>query len=230
MVRIKHRYLLIEILYPTSTTPQSKSQTQSSTSPTTPAQSLLAAPPPTLTLHAPTPDSITTGTLIRLIRTQITSLFGDYGAGLSNNGLSIKYFSNATSTFILRCERAAFRLVWAAVTFVRGLGSAAGGAGARDGYERKGRGGGGGGASGAAKELSCVMQVLRVSGTIRKCEEELIKRAKALCGRVKGLTLAAEAGVGADGVVVSEDDDGREGDEDEDVAMVEKSEEDDGLG
>lgn len=222
MVRIKHRYLLIQILYPTAITPNSKPQSQSLNSPALPPQNILAAPPPTLSLHAPTPDSITTGTLIRLIRAQITSLLGDYGAGLSNNGLSIKYFSNATSTFILRCERTAFRLVWAAVTFVRGFSSAAG---AGNGYGRKG------GGLLAGKEIPCVMQVLRVSGTIRKCEEELIRRAKALCGWVKGISVAAEAGVGAEGVLNGEGEEGEEVDAPQDVAMGDESkEDDDGLG
>ena len=40
------------------------------------------------------------------------------------------------------------------------------------------------------------MRVVRVSGTVRKCEEEAVRRAKVLCGRVRGVAVAVEGGLG----------------------------------
>jgi ribonuclease P/MRP protein subunit POP5 len=62
MVRIKHRYLLIDILYPTTTT----------TSPPTPTH---------LTFHAPTPDTFKPGLLAKLLRERVAFLYGDWGVG-----------------------------------------------------------------------------------------------------------------------------------------------------
>ena len=183
MVRIKHRWLLVQILYPSASKVLPLSQAQPSREPIT---SLLAAQAPTISLHAPTPDSVTTQSLIRRIRAQLNQLFGDYGAGLANNGLAIRYWSNATSTMIVRCERATACMVWAALTFVRSLSV----------YEGR-----------KSTELPCVMQVLRVSGTIRKVEEELIRRAKALVGQAKGFSLAVEGGVSGGHVMDMSDDD-----------------------
>lgn len=58
-------------------------------------------------------------------------------------------------------------MVWAAVTFIRTLGT----------------------------NRAVVMQVVRVSGTVKKCEEEAISRARAICGKVKGLSAVQEAGM-----------------------------------
>lgn len=69
----------------------------------------------------------------------------------------VKYLSTATSTAIVRCSRAHYRLVWAALAFLTRL--------------PKG--------SNKYGERPCVFQVVRVSGTIRKAEEEAIRRARA---------------------------------------------------
>ncbi len=102
MVRIKHRYLLVQILYPFPQTTDSNA-------------------PDSVLFHAPTPPHISSSTLIHLLRTQVSLLFGDYGSGVLAAGLSVKYFSNATSTAIVRCPRAHYRLAWAALTFVTEL-------------------------------------------------------------------------------------------------------------
>jgi ribonuclease P/MRP protein subunit POP5 len=62
------------------------------------------------------------------------------------------YLSPATSTAIIRVARDHYRLVWATLTFVTRL----------------------------PKPLDrpCIIQVLRNSGTIRKAEEEAVRRAK----------------------------------------------------
>lgn len=67
---------------------------------------------------------------------------------------SVNYLSHATSTFILRVSRAHYRLVWAALTCMSRVPG-------RDGK-------------------SCVFRVVHVSGTIRKAEEDAIRRAKQL--------------------------------------------------
>lgn len=211
MVRIKHRYLLVQILYPSTSRSSSKAPSTQAAAPKSGPQPTLLTPQ--ISLHAPTPDTTTPQSLLRLVRAHIQTLYGDHGAGIANNGLSIKYFSNATSTLIVRCERAAFRMVWAALTFVRGLPV---------------EGGGGRGRGGKMREATCVMQVLRVSGTIRKCEEEVIRRAKAMVGRVRGVEVAVEAGVGV-GVggnveVSGDEDDAGAGDREGDVEMDDESE------
>lgn len=86
-------------------------------------------------------------------------------AGVSHNftrgshDLLVKYLSTATSTFILRVSRAYFRLVWAALTFMDCV------------PVRNGK--------------PCTFRVVHVSGTIRKVEEEAIRRARNLCFAVR---------------------------------------------
>ncbi len=145
MVRIKHRYLLVQILYPSVEKTDSKA-------------------PDSVLFHAPTPPHISSSTLIHLLRTQVGLLFGDYGSGVLAAGLSVKYFSNATSTAIVRCPRAHYRLAWAALTFVTELPGAT-----------KGLPGG----------VKCVFRVLRVSGTIKKVEEEAVRRARRMISAVQ---------------------------------------------
>lgn len=93
--------------------------------------------------------------------------------------------------------------------------------------------GGGRGRDGRGKrkdELPCVIRVLRVNGTIRKCEQEVIRRAKVLCGKIKGVDLAAEGGIGVGGVVNVGGDEGDVLDGEDDVAMGDESDGDDDAG
>jgi ribonuclease P/MRP protein subunit POP5 len=67
MVRLKHRYLLLEILYPHSASAGAKSE-------------------PTrvndfIEFHSPSPSRFDERTLARLIRDNVSDLFGDYGVG-----------------------------------------------------------------------------------------------------------------------------------------------------
>ena len=64
----------------------------------------------------------------------------------------VKYLSNATSTFILRVSRDHYRIAWAALSLMNSV------------PVKDGR--------------SCVFRVVRVSGTIRKAQEELIRRSR----------------------------------------------------
>ncbi|KAL1652122.1 RNA-binding protein pop5 [Diplodia intermedia] len=127
MVRLKHRYLLVELLYPSP-----------ATSPSKPAQPL----PDVVQFHQPSPDKLTAGLLIKSIRDGIAELFGDYGAGMTGGTLQA----------IIRVSRDHYRLVWAALSFITRLPHPI--------------------------NQDCVVQVVRVSGTIRKAEEEAIRRAK----------------------------------------------------
>ncbi|RVX74175.1 hypothetical protein B0A52_02007 [Exophiala mesophila] len=181
MVRIKHRYLLFNILYPTDVSagpsedghtricnvyPPPSATTKSAPKPTpTPptlsshTSNLTPTPTPTpsfITIHRPSPPHLTSQLLLSTLRHTIVHNFGDHGLAVVQAGLRVVYFSPATSTCILRCPRAQVRLVWAGLTFL-------------DGFPGSQRGG---------ADVACVVQVVRVSGTIRKSEEELVRRAR----------------------------------------------------
>jgi ribonuclease P/MRP protein subunit POP5 len=71
MVRVKNRYLLVNILYPTEIEkPGSDSR------------------PCYISLNQPTTDKLTPQILLRAIRAAVAELFGDYGAGATKNSLS----------------------------------------------------------------------------------------------------------------------------------------------
>jgi hypothetical protein len=65
MVRIKERYLLVNILYPSEA-----SKTQ------------IPDVPDLVVLHQPTTDALTPQALGRGIRAQVVELFGDHGSGV----------------------------------------------------------------------------------------------------------------------------------------------------
>ncbi|KAJ9644578.1 RNA-binding protein pop5 [Coniosporium tulheliwenetii] len=136
MVRLKNRYLLINILYPTSS----------------PATSV----PDALKFYQPTSDKLTPQLLLRLVRDGVAELFGDYGAGMIGGSLQA----------IIRVTRSHYRLVWAALSFVTKLPR--------------------------PLDTPCVIHVVRVSGTIRKAEEEAIRRARESVLRVR-LGMGGEA-------------------------------------
>ncbi|KUI54817.1 hypothetical protein VP1G_02187 [Cytospora mali] len=139
MVRIKERYLLVNIIYPEAAKDRSKSNL-----------------PDLLFYNQPTTNSCNGRTIHQAIKAEVASLFGDYGAGAVERSLRVKYLSNATSTCILQCSREHYRLVWAALTMMNCVPTKFG--------------------SGDP----CIFRVVRVSGTIKKVEEEAIRRAKQL--------------------------------------------------
>ncbi|KAF9739252.1 hypothetical protein PMIN06_005278 [Paraphaeosphaeria minitans] len=143
MVRVKNRYLVVNILYPTSS----------------PAAKAGDAVPEPLQFHAPTPDAFHTGQFMRLVREGIAELFGDYGMGMASRTLKVIYWSPATSTAIIRCPREHYEMVWAALTFTTKLPR--------------------------PMDTPVVFKVVRVSGTIRKAEEEVITRAKGIIRKAK---------------------------------------------
>ncbi|RAL01258.1 Rpp14/Pop5 family protein, partial [Aspergillus ibericus CBS 121593] len=173
MVRLKHRYLLLDILYPdpstwpatgAKSTPKSQSQSQSQSQ---------------LQIHSPTSDALTPSLLAKMVREEVAELFGDYGVGrlggAGAGGVSVKYLSPATSTAIIRCPRASYRLVWTALTCMSQV------PGLTENGSRR-----------ATSSRACVFRVIRVSGTMRKAEEEAIRRARREIVRLKG---ADESGV-----------------------------------
>ncbi|EPS32960.1 hypothetical protein POX_d04890 [Penicillium oxalicum] len=169
MVRLKNRYLLLDILYPESTTwPSTKAISQS------PHAAQVA-------IHAPTSNALTPGLLAKMIREEVGEMYGDWGVGklggASATGLQVKYLSPATSTAIIRCPRASFRLVWSALTYMSHVPAVIEPGTTTAGYKRPNGG----------RERPCVFRVLRVSGTMRKAEEEAIRRARREIVRVRGM-------------------------------------------
>ncbi|KAK9771228.1 hypothetical protein AB5N19_10944 [Seiridium cardinale] len=146
MVRIKERYLLVNILYPTdlSTEPSPKI-------------------PDLVVLNQPTTDYLQRNALLNEIRAQVASLFGDYGSGAITS-LQLKYLSPATSTFILKVNRAYYRLVWTALTMMDHV------------PVRNGK--------------LCTFRVVHVSGTMRKLEEEAIRRTRNMMLAIKDQAAA----------------------------------------
>ncbi|KAL1890351.1 RNA-binding protein pop5 [Sporothrix stenoceras] len=105
MVRVKERYLLVNILYPKDGTTDTKSNGEEQ--------------PHFVAVRRPTQSDLTPQLLLRGIKSETQALFGDCGAGAVERTLSVKYFSRTTSTFILRITREHVRYVWTALTFMR---------------------------------------------------------------------------------------------------------------
>ncbi|GKT79945.1 LOW QUALITY PROTEIN: Rpp14/Pop5 family protein [Colletotrichum tofieldiae] len=167
MVRIKERYVLVNILYPPDVSKQQAPNV-----------------PDFVVMHQPTTGSLTPQSLLKAIRAEVATLFGDYGSGAIEGNLqgiftfymtvsncdAVKYLSPATSTFILKVKRAHYRLVWAALTFMTCVPLKTG-----DGKP-------------------CTFKVVRVSGTIRKAEEEAVRQARQLVLAAKDSAAAAANG------------------------------------
>lgn len=144
MVRLKHRYILFEILYPPLVdgrkTPGeefvnfSKSQNES-----------------LMTLHQSSAGSINPRTLSNTIRTIVQDIYGDIGLGQVGQSIIVKYFSNKTSTGILRCGRDNYKKVVAAMTLIEEI-----------------------------EGNNVLIKCTRVSGTIKKSEEFSIARSQQL--------------------------------------------------
>lgn len=208
MVRIKHRYLLFNILYPDlaaspshpfdSGVALSSSNTTIATS-TKDLSSSDPLPPSYVLFSRPSPAHLTAQLLIQTLRTTISQVFGDHGLGVTQAGLKIVYLSPSTSTCILRVPRAYFRLVWASLTFMDSIPGAGAGAGARKGGGYKGytntntnnntnynaKSNTSYHSSTTNDSVPCVVRVVRVSGTIRKSEEEVLRRARGQIVRAK---------------------------------------------
>ncbi len=71
MVRLKHRYLLVNILYPELEKIKASANI-----------------PDVVVFNQPTTSDLTPQALLRGLRTEISSLFGDYGSGAVSESLS----------------------------------------------------------------------------------------------------------------------------------------------
>ncbi|KAK2790672.1 hypothetical protein FQN52_005428 [Onygenales sp. PD_12] len=208
MVRFKHRYLLIDILYPPSPASFASTAKSKSTSTSIDTQTRIH-----LAIHHPTPDTLTPQALARAVRESVEEMYGDWGVGrlggAGAGGLSVKYLSPATSTAILRCPRASYRLVWTALTYMSSLPLP------RSKIPSN--------TADADAGVECLFRVVRVSGTMRKAEEEAIGRARrevvrmarggvavGVEGRFGGEVEVEDVDVGVEG----EDGEGSDGDED----------------
>lgn len=126
-------------------------------------------------------------------------------ANANTNGLgaTVKYLSPATSTAIIRCPRASYRLVWTAITHLSHVPEYTPGSG----YAGKRAG---------AMNRPCVFRVIRVSGTMRKAEEEAIRRGRREVARVRGVkegvVLGGLFGAGVEDVDMDDDDNGDDSD------------------
>lgn len=90
MVRLKSRYILFEVLYPL-VSDSSEAATYTS------KKDILVQH------HKVSPIAVNPKTLLQELRRVIQINFGDYGLGKASSLLQIKYFSNRTSTGIIRC-------------------------------------------------------------------------------------------------------------------------------
>lgn len=147
MVRLKQRYILFDILYPPSTSQDSNEVVEFSKSETNAL----------LSLHQSSPASFNQKTLTQLFRRTIQENYGDYGAGSAGMQMSVKYFSNKTSTGIVRCGRQNFNMVIGSLATISRI-----------------------------DNREVIIRCIHVSGTIKKCEEYCIKRNKELMKIVKG--------------------------------------------
>ena len=77
MVRIKHRYLLVHILYPDPADPNAKSS----------SLTLGKNFPDLVQFHRPSPNDLTPQLFARAIKDQVLLLYGDYGLGLVTSSL-----------------------------------------------------------------------------------------------------------------------------------------------
>ena len=74
MVRIKERYLLVNILYPEDAHEQGKAKPR-------------AKVPDFVAFNQPTTDALSSSGLSKAIRAEVATLFGDYGAGAVERSL-----------------------------------------------------------------------------------------------------------------------------------------------
>ncbi|CUM67933.1 uncharacterized protein PRCAT00005646001 [Priceomyces carsonii] len=139
MVRLKQRYILFDILhFPSLERPNQRDDFLNFSTSETNA---------ILSLHQSSPNTINPKLLTKLIRSVIQEHFGDNGAGKAGMQMTIKYFSNTTSTGIIRCSRSSFHIVRAALSLINMI-----------------------------ENDEIMVRCLHVSGTIKKCEERCISR------------------------------------------------------
>ncbi|GJJ74315.1 ribonuclease P/MRP protein subunit POP5 [Entomortierella parvispora] len=149
MVRFKNRYLLFEIIY--ADTPLGWTSIPATASSAL-GSSLQSHPGSNQSPFGDTGRNncrlppLANKDLVYAIKDSIAENFGDYGAGITQRPMTLKYFSPHTNIGILRISREEVHIVWGALTFMK---------------ELKGR--------------PCIIKVLHTSGTIKKCQLMTIK-------------------------------------------------------
>lgn len=107
MVRLKHRYILFDVLYPPSKDPQTKSQHLL-------FESFSGAP---TQLQASSPALVSDKAISRVLKRVVEDHYGEVGGAVALLIL-VKYFSNRTLSGIVRCSRTDFKKVVAALALV----------------------------------------------------------------------------------------------------------------
>lgn len=145
MVRLKHRYILFDVVYPPVSDPRTSGQREKmATFSKSPKQALL-------NMHGQSPASVNSKSIAMMLRRAVDDHFGAIiGAGCGQL-IIVKYFSNKTSTGIIRCNRGNFQYIMAAMAMITKV----------DNY-------------------NAIMRCVHVSGTIKKCEKFSIRRNRQL--------------------------------------------------
>lgn len=137
MVRLKSRYILFEVIYPPNLLIDSDS---------------LSKRDIVLSHHKASPPEVSAKSIMQEIRRSLQTNFGDYGAGRVGSLLQVKYFSNNTSTGILRCLREDCDLLVAALVLINKINDVDG----------------------------LIVNPVKISGTIKKIEQFSIRRSDKL--------------------------------------------------
>ncbi|CCH47123.1 Ribonuclease P/MRP protein subunit [Wickerhamomyces ciferrii] len=139
MVRLKARYILFDVIYPNLEKEQENYLKKTC-----------------LLQHHSTSQNVNLRALSELVKRNIQLLFGDQGYGTAGISIIVKYFSQKTSTGIIRCSREYYKLICAALTIINKLNG---------------------------KDV--IFRIIKISGTIRKCEQSAIDRNKKLMKELK---------------------------------------------
>lgn len=100
MVRFKNRYLVVE-LYTIDNNNGLQDYMPSSNATTNEA-------------------ALSTQSMVNLLRSSLSTNFGQHGAALASQSLSVKYCNANTGIVLVRCAREQLSMVWAALTFAGG--------------------------------------------------------------------------------------------------------------
>lgn len=144
MVRLKQRYIFFDILYPPATTESDKDKNQDDFYSFSESQSSAL-----LSLHKASPSTINPKTITQTIRKVIEDHFGEIGSGTVGLLLTVKYFSNKTSSGIIRCSRQNHEMVVAALSLMNNI-----------------------------QGMNAIVRCSHISGTIRKCQDFSVRRNK----------------------------------------------------
>ncbi|KAL3228613.1 Ribonuclease P/MRP protein subunit POP5 [Nakaseomyces bracarensis] len=152
MVRLKSRYVLFEILYPPAELKDEDFRRMEDVM---------------MGYHRRTANynDINSRAIIGEIRRVLQYNFGDLGSGKLNSLLHLKYFSNSTSTGIIRCHREDLSLLLITLALVNRIGDTDG----------------------------IIINTVKVSGTIKKLEQFAIKRNNTFINALRRFQMKAKS-------------------------------------